>query len=236
VNASGDLHVAYCDVRSAPLGYGLKYAQRAESGWDAVIAYADTCETASLALDSSGTPHIAYHDLTSDGVKRSFSSGSGWVADFVELSALNPSLTIDESDTLHVAYTHRGPYVDYAFLSGTIWVTETVDGEPVAGPSIAVDASGTLHVAYCDVRPLPPNGPGEGLKYARRTESGWVVTIVDRVECGSASLALDPFGHPSISYYDTGHGHLKYAYLPHYRLYVPLVEKGYGPARGSENY
>jgi hypothetical protein len=97
----------------------------------------------------------------------------------------------------------------------------------VAGSSLALDRFGNPHIAYCDVRPVPPHGPGDGVKYARWTESGWVVAIVDEVDCGSASLALDAFDHPCIAYHDEGAGTLKYACVLLHQVYLPLVQKHY---------
>jgi hypothetical protein len=185
-----------------------------------------------LALVESGIPHIAYHSFShGNSIDYAVLSGTVWLKETAFVvggeRASDPSLAADSSGTPHIAYTHPGPWVGYATVSGGTWVTESVDGEMVAGPSLALDRSGNPHIAYCDVRPVPPQGPGDGVKYARWTESGWEVAIVDGVKCGSVSLALDALDHPHIAYYAEGTGTLKYAYLLLRYVYLPLAQKGY---------
>lgn len=187
---------------------------------------------ATLALDETGNPHIAYHSFShGNSIDYAVLSGTVWLKDTAFVvggeRGSYPSLAVDGSGTPHIAYTHPGPWVGYATVSGGTWVTEPVDREMVAGPSLALDRSGKPHIAYCDVRPVPPQGPGDGVKYAKWTESGWAVAIVDGVKCGSVSLALDAFDRPRVAYYDEGTGTLKYAYVLLHRVYLPLTQKGY---------
>jgi hypothetical protein len=184
---------------------------------ETVDSAGDVGQESSLALDSSGIPHVVYRDVTNDSLKYAVLSGATWMSGTVETSVgqLGPSLAFDDSDSLHVAYTHRGPYVNHAILRGTTWVIETAVGEPAAEPSLALDSSGNPNIAYCDVHLT------EGLKYAYWTGSGWVVREeVDYVLCGNPgvaealpSLALDSSGTPHIAYYDVASNSIKYTVL-----------------------
>lgn len=101
----------------------------------------------SIAVDGSGTPHIAYYH---GALKYARWTGSSWDIQTVDTSiywAL--SLALDGSGAPHIAY-QAGP-LKYAWWNGSSWTIETVDstaGESRYYPSIQMDDQGNVHIAY----------------------------------------------------------------------------------------
>jgi chitodextrinase len=176
----------------------------ATSGWiTETVDVVTEVDFTSLALDTSGRPHIAYVDYYAQKLKYAYHNGSAWqtemVADVGEISSGGePSLALDANDRPHIAYIDFGQDVlRYTWHDGTVWISETV----VSGGryvSLVLDATGRPHVSYY----------GGALGYAYHDGTTWISETVD----GGGqycSLALDSLGHPRISY--AGTTGLKYA-------------------------
>jgi hypothetical protein len=150
----------------------------------------------SLALDSSGNPHISY-----DG-KYMVWTGSSWNVQNVGFSG---QLVLDKSGNPHVVYSvgkyynqSAGLYlwdIFYSSLSGSQWTTETVATQlaPDPMPKLAFDSSSSPHVAY-------NRGIGN-LMYASKNGTSWSSQIVDTENSYSdLCLAIDANNNPHIVY------------------------------------
>jgi hypothetical protein len=167
----------------------------------------------SLALDSSGRPHISYGGNNSYDLKYAAWDGSSWqietVDDMGDREEMDPSLALDSSGRPHISYLDGTTYdLKYTAWDGSSWQIETVDsaGDVGRDPSVALDSSDRPHISYYDIS-------NQGLKYAAWDGSSWQIETVDSVGGVdySISLALDSSGRPHISYLDGSNFTLKYA-------------------------
>jgi hypothetical protein len=141
------------------------------------------------------------------------------------------SLALDAADNPHIVYfdwTYK--YLKYAYFNGTTWEFTVVDGpgEGEAGwyCNIELDSAGRPHVSYWNVL---DNYTHEGeLRYAQYDGAGWDIEIVDDGTSGMcASMALDSFDHPHISYgeYITGNrSNLRYSHFDGTKWNTEIVD------------
>jgi hypothetical protein len=169
----------------------------------------------SLALDSSGYPHISYYysNFCYD-LKYARWDGDEWqveTVDWEEHVGSYTSLALDSNDYPHISYRDSSnDDLKYARWDGDEWQIETVDadlGTYGVHNSLALDGSDYPHISYYDYT-------NRDLKYARWDGDEWQIEIVDwDGTVGSHnSLALDGSDYPHISYYDYTNVDLKYAY------------------------
>jgi len=129
----------------------------------------------SIAVDSSGTPHIAYHSrYEGDGndgalmfssriADGAWSASPDMIDDYLR-SGLYASLAFDQNDNILIAYhrkamsaTYLDSYLKVAVKNSgdTSWTTKTIDtgddsDDEQAGTyaELAVDSTGKAHVVY----------------------------------------------------------------------------------------
>jgi hypothetical protein len=170
----------------------------------------------SLALDTSGHPHISYLDIstTTVGLKYAHFDGSSWQIGYVCSGwgvGYYASLALDAADQPHISYLDTiNETLKYAHFDGSSWISETIasTGWPGGNTSLALDADGRPHISYFDTA----NG---ALKYAHFDGSIWQIETVASAGWGGeyTSLALDANDHPHISYLDRTNQALRYAHF-----------------------
>jgi len=170
----------------------------------------------SIAVDSSGRPHISYYDDINQDLKYAWYDGTSWritTVDSTSKVGRYSSLALDSADRPHIAYyDETNQDLKYAWYDGTGWRITTVDtpGDVGITPSLVLDTTDQPHIAYMQ------SGLDSRLKYAwYSSEIGiWIIKEVESVSGDYISLALDTAGRPHISYgayynYDRA---LKYAW------------------------
>ena len=116
------------------------------------------------------------------------------------------SLALDNQDNPHIAY-YNDDFQDlyYASFADGKWKLEIVDSVGDAGREcrLVLDAQNRPHISYRQEY----QGLYWKLKYATKTDSGWIKTYVDTpvdsayyVSGYASSIAMDPDGYPAISF------------------------------------
>ena len=174
----------------------------------------------SLAVDTSGNVHIAWHDRTnyaSSGTdtdifyKRWNASSSSWtITEVVSTECIDdseyPSLAVDTSGNVHIAwddltdYNAAGTDSDIFYkrwnASTTLWsTTEVVSTESTDDseyPSLAVDTSGNVHLAWHDYTDYNAAGTDPDIFYKRWEASTSSWTTVEVVSTESTGYSWSP--------------------------------------------
>ncbi len=218
LDAQNRPHLSYVDKDPAQPDSALKYVFWDGSAWQVEVVgiIHGWPGYTSIAVDSTGQPHIAYYDLDRGRLLyASRTAGGTWstetVDDLGDVGAW-PSLALDAQDRPHISYYDPFWYftrLKYAVYDGSAWQIEAVDsyGDVGAMSSLALDPFGNPHIAYV--------GNSEYiLYYASLNGLGWLTeTVTNHV--AQPTLALDRAGRPHISYVyrtDTNNYYVEYTY------------------------
>lgn len=163
----------------------------------------------SLALDSSGHPHVAYGR---DNLYHAWHDGSAWHSEVVDEDwsaavGLHAAIAFDSSDHPHIAYYDlTNADLKYARWTGSAWDVQIVDSDGWVGEytSLALDENDYPHISY-------RGATSNTLKYARWTGSAWAIETVDRGFIFDTSMA----GYTSLALESTAPytPHVSYRYL-----------------------
>ncbi|MCP4537091.1 MAG: hypothetical protein GY832_08080 [Chloroflexi bacterium] len=209
-------HISYMHSSSTNR---LNYAYKDGGGWHPEIVDTTSMDYSSIDVDGNGYPHIAYRITSpSPQAKYAYKDGGGWHFEIIDGTTGSVgegiSLVLDPTTpyTPHVSYYDRASgTIEYAYRSGSSWITETVDNVGCLNTSIALDGNGYPHVSYCRY----VNSYTRDLRYAYRNASGWITKMVTSGgnQGSDSGIAVDGGGRPHISYIDGDNSDLEYAYV-----------------------
>ena len=159
----------------------------------------------SIALDTSGSPHISYQDDSNPEdyvLRHAFSNGRTWKTEVVDSGNVGwySSIKIDFLGHIHIGYhTGQPTYsLKYAFFDGTSWVKTILESGGYS-TSIAVDGNNRPHVSHIT------GGSISELRYVYHNGTAWVTESVaqDALWFGATSLALTPSNAAYIAFSDS---------------------------------
>jgi hypothetical protein len=147
LDSDGHPHISYYDEGDFADHFDLKYAQYDGTSWhlETVDSKGAVGEHTSLALDSSGYPHISYHDYTSvpgtSQLRYARYDGIDWR---VEAVGVRVTYSDAESSVTSLALSSLGD----AFIAYTLGAMKIAHSLPTAPPSTAavfrVDSAGRV--------------------------------------------------------------------------------------------
>jgi hypothetical protein len=212
LDATDKAHFAYY-ASSTSAGY-LMYATNASGAW--VHGTLDTftqdigCSVPgaalSLAVDATGTGHIAYAGRYPDyGLKYATDPGGTWVTSTIEAGYIPMlSAAVDAGGKTHIAYADSAHDIKYAHQDGSgAWVIEVIESNSGVYPSVALDASGHAHIGYVS------SLNGGQLMYATNASGTWSFVPIDSADFADTAMSMDSQGKVHIGYFSGGN--LKYA-------------------------
>ncbi len=230
IDSSGNPHIAYYQKENSATDYpDLKYAYKDSTGWhiETLLSHiSGSGRWVSLALDSSGKPHIAYYQSTPDRLWYAYKDSTGWhhfaIANNTDVSHINLLLYNDLPRISY--YENTDERIKYMYYNGTNWFSEYATGV-VNGHynSLALNSNGQPRISYYEFNTSTYTGI---LKYVKRSPAGtWQISTVD--ESGDVglwnSIATDSSGDPHISYNEYN-GSLKYAYWKDTQWVIETVD------------
>ncbi len=177
----------------------------------------------SIAMDSSGNPHISYYDDNTKSLKYIYKSGNVWHNETVDTGNVGrySSLALDSKGNPFISYAdYTNHALKLAFKYSGSWYIQTLSTDGGSYTSIALDSNNTPHISFSN---------GFKLEYAAKTFNGWNITTVDssNTYVGTYnSLKLDSSGKAYISYYDESNpGYdLKFASLSNGKWTIKKVD------------
>ncbi len=176
----------------------------------------------SLALDSSGTPHVVfpswsivtrgYFDFAESSLYYAVLNGTNWVIRGVDGSGNKGCIALDSHDNPHIVYSSGDSSSDtftlkYAVLKDGDWSIQTVDSGQRLQFSMALDSTGNPHVVYNTYNYAKnhlASGDTLDIKYAFFNGVSWTLETIDTVNSNfgsnELSIVLDSNNLPHVIY------------------------------------
>jgi len=214
IDGSGTERIAYAAFDTDdPFLSELRMATWNGATWslEVVDAQAGTGWYASLELDPSDAPGIAYYDAVNQQLKYAHWNGASWDLAVVAGPGAGEwaALAYDSSGNPAIAYYDAtNTSLMYAFDGGSGWTIETVDtGDVGTHATLRFDAADNPSIGYHDAL-------NYDLKFARHDGAVWNLEIVvdtPNITGEWASLGFNAADQPAISYYNGSRFSLRYA-------------------------
>jgi hypothetical protein len=112
LDSNGNVHISYFSFVAGGFTTYLKYASWNGSSWNIVTVDSGNGigKDSSLALDSNGSPHISYYDMTNGDLRYAWWNGTGWDIRIIDSEGNvgeSSSLALDPDGHAHISYYDR---------------------------------------------------------------------------------------------------------------------------------
>ena len=194
-----------------PAAGGINHTIASSGG--AIWQNVSSVSSPSMALDSTGNPHILYYNSGGYSAPslRLYDHASTTTESIAssQITAEYSDIAIDMAGNMHISYFDgTNEDLKYATNSSGSWDTQFIDSTGDLGEysSIAIDSAGNVHISYYD-------DTNNALKYATNSSGSWTSQTIDSAgDVGRyTSIAIGSSDSVHISYYDTTNNALKYA-------------------------
>jgi len=226
VDSHNRIHISYVSYNRWTWTRSLLYANNTAGSWQIRVldASGDVGYSTSIAIDSNDKVHISYWDYGRNNLRYATDVSGSWEIHTIDKEYGHTSIAVDSHDKIHIGYVSWNgvsTVMKYATdVSGT-WLNFTVDDSGDISSqtvSLAVDAVDCVHLVYFD-------WDDYALEYATNAFGPFQTSIVDKVWCYYASIAVDTDNLVHIGYCDCTNVYLKYTVV----LDTPIPEFGVMP-------
>ena len=232
-DTSDNPHISFHD--STYTAINLKYVQKSGGVWQMSVVDQNPAGIAglfnSIAIDSSGNPHISYHNRYNTSLWYASWNGTTW--DKVEVDNADDagnytSLALDSLNRPHICYSDGiYYYVKYATFDGTSWSVRTLTaanpGHKDMRDSICSIKTGSDNVPYISYF----SKIDRHLAMAHPIGGSWVTEFVDTSGDNGEHNSLGIYnGAPYIAYYHSSNKDLMFIVAnvaDHFNLYLPMI-------------
>jgi hypothetical protein len=194
LDAEGAAHLTYFDD-ARELVYA-SFAGAVES--TEVVAGEYAGSGTSLAIDSSGSAHVALH---ADGFSYVTNRSGEWEVARGVAAAAAAALALDPEDGVHAALVGDG-LIHATLTAPDEWTFDTVTHEVTGAPHLAIDEDGMAHIAY----ETASDDFGPNVRYVTNAGGEWRGHVVHSAFAFQPSIAVDADGLPHVVYETVGEG------------------------------
>ncbi len=181
---------------------------------DVVDATSDCGWWSSIAVDSAGRPHIAYHAERMVPTYRqvlvyAHFDGAAWQIEELGPGGYATAIAIDADDQPHIVHALGAGAFEYLHFDDGGWERETPPGvSPIdfTPMSLALDADAKAHVVLEDAATRHP-------VYATNADGDWTTTELASSMGPGGSVTLDSLGRPHVALPLAEAGAIRYAHF-----------------------
>ena len=211
LDPKGRVRMLYA-MRNWDGAYKLKIAIKTGGIWQKQFLADARVTHPSLAVDSDGRSHVAYHRISSGTMIYATSRRGFWEYErlgFAGDIGRFHDLAVDAEGVAHVSYAgHSGEGLLYATKAGGgAWTSDVlITHADIRCPTaVALDGDGVVQIVYDDYRQLA------GVMHATDRDGPWDFSHITNAKLENLSMVVDPEGRLHVAMQPLGRDMFRYA-------------------------